>query len=233
MKVEYEIQLDRQKNEICRLLELHDSRMSILCDFISQRHGTEDSDSEPALLNVQKLVKEQKQRVLPSPQDENLPATSCLQNQKLQAEIAELESRVARQNRRFKTYQAEFRLLRQELKDYIQVDSRQRQEIAEKDAQISVLNNKVTQLLTMGPCLFPSSSVSRRAEKELPKSPAPSKWNSVEDTSKHRMAHFPRTRSAKLSDRSGSPAISQSSESSGTSHVRSRQNGKQRRSTVV
>lgn len=206
--------------------------MSALCDFISERHGTEASGNDPSLQMVQTLVKEQKQRVLTTTQEGKPLAADCLQNKKLQADVAELESRVARQNRRFKTYQTEFRLLKQEINDYIEADSRQRQEISEKGAQISILNNKVTQLLTMGPCLFPSSSMSYQTEKKLP-SPGPNNGNGA-GQSKHRTAHFSRTRSAKTSD---SPSGSKESLNSGiisaASHARSKHHGKQRRSTVV
>ncbi|WEW55398.1 hypothetical protein PRK78_000829 [Emydomyces testavorans] len=230
MKAEYEAQLERQKNEICALLELHDSRMSDLCDFIAERHSTDINDcNEHSLKRIFRIVKEQRQRVLNASQDEKSKEAESLQNQRLQARVADLESREAHQRRKLKAYQTEFRLLKQELHEYGKADRRQQQEIQEKDAQINILNYKVTQLLTMGPSLFPASSVAHRIEKDLP-SPAPWNWSAGELTP--RSTDSSRARSSNTTAKSGKSKESQSSNAAG-SQDSGRHKGKQRRSTVA
>ncbi|EER26210.1 hypothetical protein CPC735_003790 [Coccidioides posadasii C735 delta SOWgp] len=225
MKSEYELQLDQQKNEICSLLELHETRMAILCDFISERHGTgvnerRDSSQNCSLHKVFQLVNEQKQRVLNTPADDATKASQSLQIQKLQAHAADLVAQIAHRDRKLQSYKAESRTLKEQL----------RQEIKEKDAQISILNSKVTQLLNMGPSLFPASPAAHRVEKELP-SPGRCSGRSGEK-SKRQLGNIPRTPSAVTAASSRGPITSV--EASRAGHLLSHnREGKQRRSTVT
>ncbi|KAI1978790.1 hypothetical protein LOZ51_005511 [Ophidiomyces ophidiicola] len=225
LKAEYDIQLEEKKNEICNILELHDVRMGALCSFISERHSAEiDKSNDPSVRRVLEIIEGQKRRILSIPNDGKASSKESTRIHELETRVSDLEALVSHRSQKLNSYQSEHRILQRELDDFAKISQRQKQEIKEKNAQINVLNSKVTQLVNnMVPSVFPTSSpaTSHRVEKELP-SPLPCSSRKFEK-SKQRRIQCSRTRSADTT--------------TGSNSTRHRENlafpDKPRRSTVV
>ncbi|EFQ97619.1 hypothetical protein MGYG_00658 [Nannizzia gypsea CBS 118893] len=186
VRAECEIRLNTKENEITGLIRLHDSRINALCKFISKHLKDQlESSNDKNHQAVREIVSAQQRRGR-DPFDADLQHMyQSRQIQELQDHISKLEPVAIRNEKRARAYKDKAKTLQEDIIASKETQELLKQELVEKDAYIDILNNKVTQLLTMRPDPFPPSDA-RGSRKHLP-SPAPCDWKRVEEL-KHQVA---------------------------------------------
>ncbi|KAF3491005.1 uncharacterized protein GIQ15_00522 [Arthroderma uncinatum] len=180
VRAECEIRLNSKENEITGLLRLHDSRIASLCKFITDHLENElESSDDASHQEVREIVSAQQRRGKDHFDADLQHMYQARQIQELQDHISKLEPVAIRNEKRARAYKLKLKTLREDIMKSKEDEQRLKIELAEKDAYIDTLNNKVTQLLTMRPDPFPPSDI-RGTRKHLP-SPAPCDWKRAEE----------------------------------------------------
>ncbi|KKZ61915.1 hypothetical protein EMCG_03614 [[Emmonsia] crescens] len=189
IKQHCEEQLNAKETEITELRQLHESRLNVLCTFISKHTGPElaqstDPELSEALTDILRNQNQQHpDKLLPTPNKDHTKRTQEQSRFRSQSYPQEPQTSLSRMPRtehghRNTTFMNNPKTDRNassrdnnlaltiKLKQYEAATRHLKQDIQEKDTQIAVLNRKVTQLLNMGsPTTITSSSSSSSSSK--------------------------------------------------------------------
>lgn len=167
LKADFEARMNSMENEMSELLKLHHSRISTLRDFILQRLRPKGNDDQETREVMDIFLKHegQTERILDSDQ---LRAAHAQQIQELQAKTTIFESLARAQDNQLKEYINEVESLKEAVDTHKRKERCMDLEIEEKDAQIAILNNKISQLLDSRNRPRYPSTPSGFVEKDLP-----------------------------------------------------------------
>lgn len=170
VKPDFGMQPESKDNGIAGLAQLHNSRIKTLCKFIS-KHNSADllgkSKDDTLIKDVREIVIEQGLRGDGDFASDVLFSSQTQEIETLKARISHLDNLASQYKKKAEEHKEESKLQRRDIRRNKQGKQQLMKQLEEREAQVAILNSKVSQLLNMDITAF-SPSISARVDKDLP-----------------------------------------------------------------